>query len=138
MRVMGLDLGSKTVGVALSDPLKIVASPLKTVLFPEDDYRDALEQVIELALAYDVSKIIVGLPKHLSGDIGERGEISLKFQTWLAEALKIPVLSWDERLTTKQAERILLKGDISRKKRKKVIDKMAAVIILQSYLDTNN
>lgn len=135
---MGLDLGSKTVGVALSDPLKIVASPLKTVLFPEDDYRDALEQVIELALAYDVSKIIVGLPKHLSGDIGERGEISLKFQTWLAEALKIPVLSWDERLTTKQAERILLKGDISRKKRKKVIDKMAAVIILQSYLDTNN
>lgn len=135
---MGLDLGSKTVGVALSDPLKIVASPLKTILFLEDDYRDALEQVIELALAYDVSKIIVGLPKHLSGEIGERGEISLKFQTWLAEALKIPVLSWDERLTTKQAQRILLEGDISRKKRKKVIDKMAAVIILQSYLDTNN
>ena len=138
MRIMGLDLGSKTVGIALSDPLQIVASPLKTVIFPVDDYRDALNQVVEIALSYQVSEIVIGLPKHLSGEIGERGEISLQFQKWLEKSLEIPVVSWDERLTTKQANRILIEGDLSRKKRKKVIDKMAAVIILQSYLDSKN
>lgn len=135
MRLMGLDLGSKTVGVALSDPMKIIASPHTTIHFSEDDYEAALKQVVEIATAFDVSEIILGLPKHMNGDVGIRGEISQKFKAMLEEALKVKVVLWDERLTTRQANGVLLKADVSRKKRKKVIDKMAAVIILQSYLD---
>ncbi len=137
MRLLGLDLGSQTVGVAISDGLGILASPLTTLNFPPEDYEAALKQVIDLTNTEEIGAIVIGLPKHLNGTIGERGNISLAFQAELEKVLTIPIIAWDERFTTKQAQRILIMADVSRQKRKKVIDKMAAVLILQSYLDTN-
>ena len=123
-RIIGLDLGSKTCGVSICDALHITCRALTTVRFESDDYDACLE-------------VVLGLPKHMNGDIGVRGEISCEFAKKL-ESSGIKVHLWDERLTTVAAERILLQGDVSRKKRKKVIDQMAAVQILQSFLDRQN
>ena len=134
-RVLGLDLGSKTIGIACSDLLKIVASGVETYRFAENDVEDALKHVLQVAKERDVEKFVLGLPKHMNGDIGERAQICLDFKDKLEEASGLQVIMIDERWTTKQAERGLLQADMSRKKRKQVIDKMAAVIILQTYLD---
>ena len=123
-RIIGLDLGSKTCGVSICDALHITCRALTTVRFESDDYDACLE-------------VVLGLPKHMNGDIGIRGEISCEFAKKL-ESSGITVHLWDERLTTVAAEKILLQGDVSRKKRKKVIDQMAAVQILQSFLDRQN
>lgn len=136
-RLIGLDLGSVTCGVAISDPLGMIARALTTVRFAPDDYDTALAELLKIIRENKVKNVVLGLPKHMNGDIGVRGEISQNFAKKLEEN-GIHVDLWDERLTTKAAEKILISADLSRKKRKKVIDQMAAVQILQSYLDRKN
>lgn len=137
MRILGLDLGSVTCGVSVSDALGMIARPYQTLRFAADDYEDAFAQVSEVIKELQTSTVVLGLPKHMNGDVGIRGEISIAFKQRL-ESLGVKVVLWDERLTTVAAEKILIAADVSRKKRKKVIDQMAAVQILQSYLDSVN
>ena len=136
-RIIGLDLGSKTCGVAMSDRGNLIARALTTIRFEQDDYDDCFDQLLELFEQQQVSELVLGLPKHMNGDIGDRGQLSIDFANEL-EKEGYHVTLWDERLTTVSAERLLIQGDVSRKKRKKVIDQMAAVQILQSYLDRQN
>ncbi|MEN0660176.1 Holliday junction resolvase RuvX [Caldifermentibacillus hisashii] len=136
MRILGLDVGSKTIGVAVSDELGWTAQGLKTIQIQEDEQKSGIPELEEIIREYGIEKIIVGLPKNMNGTIGPRGEISLQFAKLLKNRFSLPVELWDERLTTMAAERILLTADVSRKKRKKIIDKMAASLILQSYLDS--
>ena len=137
MRIIGLDLGSKTLGVSVSDALGMIARAVDTIRFESDDYDDALLQLQPFLKEFQSQTVVLGMPKHMNGDIGIRGEISLKFKENL-EALGITVVLWDERLTTVAASKILIAADVSRQKRKKIIDQMAAVQILQSYLDSRN
>ncbi|RHM14985.1 Holliday junction resolvase RuvX [Amedibacillus dolichus] len=132
MRVLGLDLGSRTLGVSVSDALGMIAQPVTTIRFEEDDYDSAFEQVQTYIKEYQIKTVVLGLPKHMNGDVGIRGDISIMFKERL-ETLGVAVVLWDERLTTVAAQRILIAADVSRKKRKKVIDQMAAVQILQGY-----
>lgn len=136
MRILGLDLGSRTVGIAVSDALGIIATGVETYRFEDDRYDLALERVVSIVKEKKVEKIILGYPKHMNGDIGEKAIICENFKKQLEEVLSIEVVLVDERWSTKLAENRLLEADISRKKRKKIIDKMAAVVILQSYLDS--
>jgi len=136
MRTMGLDVGSKTVGVALSDLLGLTAQGLETLQINEERQQFGFEKIGQIINEYEVSKIVVGLPKNMNGTIGPRGEASQFYAEELRTRFGLPVVLWDERLTTMAAERVLLEADVSRKKRKKVIDKMAAVMILQGYLDS--
>ena len=135
MKILGLDLGSRTLGIAISDALGIIASGLETYRFEDDRYDLALNRVIELVKEKKVDKIVLGYPKHMNGDIGEKAKLCEGFKKQIEDAINIEVILVDERWTTKLAENRLLQADISRKKRKQVIDKMAAVIILQTYLD---
>ena len=135
MRVLGLDLGSKTLGISVSDAMGMIARPVETIRFESDDYDSAFEQVQKDIKEFQCDTLVLGLPKHMNGDIGIRGDISIMFKEKL-ETLGVNVVLWDERLTTVAAEKILIAADVSRKKRKKVIDQMAAVQILQSYLDS--
>lgn len=138
MRVMGLDVGSKTVGVAVSDELGWTAQGIETISIDEEKEKFGFERVAEIVGLYEVQKIIVGFPKNMNNTIGPRGEASKAYAEKLKELLGLPVIMWDERLSTMAAERVLLEADVSRKKRKKVIDKMAASMILQGYLDSQN
>lgn len=133
---MGLDVGSKTIGVAMSDELGWTAQGLTTITIDEEAGEFGLDELGEIIEKYDVDKIVVGLPKNMNGTIGPRGEASKQYAELLQSRFSLPVILWDERLSTVAAERVLLKADLSRKKRKKVIDKMAAVMILQGYLDS--
>ncbi len=135
MRVMGLDVGSKTIGVAVSDALKITAQGIKTIDWNEDDITSADIELKKMIDTHAVTSIVIGLPKHMNGDVGIRGEASIRFKEHCEEQFGLPVFLWDERLSTIAAERVLIDADVSRSKRKKVIDKMAAVMILQNYLD---
>ena len=137
MRVLGLDLGSRTLGVSVSDALGMIAQPVTTIRFEEDDYDSAFEQVQTYIKEYQIKTVVLGLPKHMNGHVGIRGDISIMFKERL-ETLGVAVVLWDERLTTVAAQRILIAADVSRKKRKKVIDQMAAVQILQGYLDSQS
>ena len=134
-RVLGLDLGSRTLGVAVSDPLGMIARTVETFRFEEDDYDAALKRCGELIKEYSIKRIVLGLPKHMNGDVGIRGEISIQFKASLEEMYNLPVVLVDERLTTVAAQKMLISADVSRKKRKKVVDQVAAVQILQGYLD---
>lgn len=136
-RIIGLDLGSVTCGIAISDPLGMIARALTTVRFSPDDYEQCLQEVLQICKENRVKSVVLGLPRHMNGDIGVRGKICQDFGKML-EDNGIHVDLWDERLTTVAAEKILISADVSRKKRKKVIDKMAAVQILQSFLDRKN
>ncbi|TCT16884.1 putative Holliday junction resolvase [Natranaerovirga pectinivora] len=137
MRLLGLDFGSKTVGVAVSDLMGWTAQGLEVIKRKEENNLKAtILRISEIIKEYEVEKIILGLPKNMNNSIGERAEKALKFKERLEKELNIPVVTWDERLSTMFAERTLLEGDMSREKRKKIIDKMAAVIILQGYLDS--
>lgn len=137
MRILGLDLGSRTLGVALSDALCIVARPIETFRFDDNDYAKPLQRVLELIKEHDVHLVVLGLPKHMNGDIGEKAQLSMDFKQWIEEESNVRVVLVDERLTTVQAQKILISADVSRKKRKGVIDQMAAVNILQGYLDSS-
>ncbi len=135
---MGLDVGSKTVGVALSDAFGWTAQGLETIKINEEKQDYGFSKLGQIIKEHEVSKIVVGLPKNMNGTIGPRGEASQFFASELEKLFGLPVILWDERLTTMAAERVLLEADVSRQKRKKVIDKMAAVMILQGYLDSQN
>lgn len=131
-RILCLDVGEKNIGIAVSDSLGITAQGLE-VIKRQSLSRD-LERIRELAAAYKIEEIVLGLPRHMDGTIGEKAWEILRFKEKLEAALKIAVTTWDERLTTAAAQRTLLEADVSRKGRKKVIDKLAAVFILESYL----
>lgn len=137
MRYLGLDLGTKTLGVAVSDKTGLIATSL-TILRHDNDYDFLIEELKKIIKEKEIETIVLGLPKNMNNTIGERGEMVLSFKEKLEESTNLPVILEDERLTTKVAENILITADISRKKRKKVIDKMAANVILQSYLDRRN
>lgn len=136
MRILGLDLGSRTIGIAISDALGIIASGVETYRFEDDRYDLALNRVIEVVKERKVEKIVLGYPKHMNGDIGDKAKLCEEFKKQIEESINIEVVLVDERWTTKLANNRLLEADISRKKRKQVIDKMAAVVILQNYLDS--
>ncbi|WP_243386228.1 Holliday junction resolvase RuvX [Bacillus kexueae] len=136
MRVLGLDLGTKTLGVAVSDALGWTAQGLETIKIDTEEGEFGLDRLSEILKEYEVEKIVVGMPKNMNGTIGPRGEASQQFADQLKETFNLPVVLWDERLSTMAAERLLIEADVSRQKRRKVIDKMAAVVILQSYLDS--
>ncbi|MCM3725230.1 Holliday junction resolvase RuvX [Neobacillus cucumis] len=138
MRAMGLDVGSKTVGIALSDELGWTAQGLKTLKINEEKKQFGFEEIGQLIKEYQVDTVVIGLPKNMNGTIGPRGEASKQYAAEIESRFSVPTVLWDERLTTMAAERVLLEADVSRKKRKKVIDKMAAVMILQGYLDSKN
>jgi putative holliday junction resolvase len=138
MRILGLDVGSKTVGVAISDELGWTAQGLKTLKINEEKSEFGFDEIGQLIKEYQVSKVIIGLPKNMNGTIGPRGEASQNYAAEIESKFSVPTVLWDERLTTMAAERVLLEADVSRKKRKKVIDKMAAMIILQGFLDSKN
>ncbi|HEL1581625.1 Holliday junction resolvase RuvX [Streptococcus suis] len=136
MRIMGLDVGSKTVGVAISDPLGFTAQGLEIIPIDEEKGEFGLERLTELVEQYKVDKFVVGLPKNMNNTSGPRVEASQAYGNLLIERYNLPVDYQDERLTTVAAERMLIEqADISRGKRKKVIDKLAAQLILQNYLD---
>lgn len=132
-RIMGLDVGDKTIGIAVSDLLQMTAQGLTTIRreSKEKDYK-ALEEIIN---EYSIKKVVVGLPKNMNGTIGPQGEKTMKFAEKLKNKYKIEIIYEDERLTTQAAEKMLISGDVRRDKRKSVIDKVAATFILQSYLD---
>ena len=137
MRVMGLDYGSKTVGVAISDPLGITAQGIETIERKEENkLRKTLARIEELVKEYGVEKIVLGFPKNMNNTIGERAEKSLELKAMLERRIGIPVIMWDERLTTVEAERTLIESNVRRENRKKYVDKIAAVFILQGYLDS--
>mgnify|MGYP000799377008 FL=1 len=136
MRVMGLDVGSKTVGIAVSDPFGWTAQGVEIIRIDEEKGKFGFERLDELVKEYQVTKFVVGLPKNMNNSIGPRAEASMVYAEKIKELFDLPVEFQDERLTTVQAERMLVEqADVSRSKRKKVIDKLAAVMILQNYLD---
>ena len=137
MRIMGLDYGTKTVGVAISDVLKITAQGIETIERKEENkLRRTCARIEELIKEYDVEKIVLGFPKHMNNDIGERAEKALEFGEMLKRRTGLEVVMWDERLTTVAAERTLIESKVRRENRKQSIDKIAAVFILQGYLDS--
>ena len=139
MRMMGLDYGTKTVGVTVSDPLGITAQAVETIeRKAENKLRQTLARIEVLAKEYEVEKFVIGLPKHMNNDIGERAEKSMEFGEMLHRRTGIEVVMWDERLTTASAERTLIEAGVRREMRKQVIDQIAAVFILQSYLDSRS
>jgi putative Holliday junction resolvase len=136
MRYIGLDLGSRTLGVSLSDQSGLIASSY-TIIRHNEEYERLIEEVKKIIDEKKVDKIVLGLPKNMNGTIGPKGELSYKFKEMLEKGTNLEVILEDERLTTREATNLLIKNDTSRKKRKKVIDSLAATIILQSYLDKN-
>ena len=138
MRIMGLDVGSKTVGIAISDPLGFTAQGLEIIQIDEEKEQFGFERLTELVEQYKVDKFVLGLPKNMNNTSGPRVEASKAYGEKIAQLFRIPVEYQDERLTTVAAERMLIEqADVSRSKRKKVIDKLAAQLILQNYLDRN-
>ncbi|AOV09196.1 Holliday junction DNA helicase RuvA [Sporosarcina ureilytica] len=135
---MGLDVGSKTIGVAISDALGWTAQGIETISINETEGKFGLERIRELISEYKVNEFVIGYPKNMNNTVGPRGEASEHYADLLKENFNLPVTLWDERLTTMAAERTLIEADVSRKKRKQVIDKMAAVMILQGFLDRKN
>ncbi len=137
MSVIGLDYGSKTVGVAVSDALGITAQAVETINRKEENkLRKTCARIEELAAEYEAERIVVGFPKHMNNDIGERAEKAMEFGEMLKRRTGLEVVMWDERLTTVEAERTLIENKVRREDRKKYIDKIAAVFILQGYLDS--
>lgn len=136
MRSMGLDVGDKTIGVAVSDAMSLIAQGVETIR--RTNQKADYKRIGEIIQDQTITKIIVGLPKNMNGTIGPQGEKTLQFVEGLKNRFKVEILMWDERLTTVSAERTLISADVSRKKRKKVIDMVAATYILQSYLDGQN
>ncbi len=136
MRIMGLDFGSKTVGVAVSDPLLITAQGLEIIRRKEENkLRRTLARIEELIIEYEVSRIVLGLPKNMNDTLGERAALSLEFKDKLERRTGLPVVMWDERLTTVAADKAMIEAGIRREERKEHVDRIAAVLILQGYLD---
>ena len=139
MRIMGLDFGSRTTGVAVSDPLGITAQGVETiVLKDENKLRQTCARIEELIKEYEIEEIVLGYPKNMNNTAGERAEKTEAFKAMLERRTGKPVILWDERLTTIAAERVLMESGVRRENRKAVVDKIAAVLILQGYLDSRS
>lgn len=139
MRILGLDYGSKTVGVAVSDPLGFTAQGVEIIRRKsENKMRQTLARIEELIAQYQVEEIVLGLPKNMNNTLGDRAEKSLELKETLERRTGLPVVMWDERLTTAEAERTLMETGVRRENRKQYLDQMAAVLILQGYLDRSN
>lgn len=137
MRYLGLDLGSKTLGISISDRTNTIASIYKTIFFKEDDYDSLIPELIKIVKDEEISVIVLGLPKNMNNTIGPRAEITLEFKKKLEDNIGIKVELMDERLTSVISNNVLISANVSRKKRKKKVDGMAALLILQSYIDKN-
>ena len=135
MRYIGLDLGTKTLGISISDKLGLIASFYKTIEFKEEDYDSLIEPLKEIIKEYSISTIVLGLPKNMNNSIGFAGERSINFKKLLESKLGLEVILEDERLSSVEANNVMISADLSRKKRKKKVDALAATIILQRYLD---
>lgn len=135
MRYLGLDLGTRTLGVSISDITHLVATTLTTLHFNDSDYDESINKLKPIIEENNIGKIVLGFPKNMNGTVGPRALLALEFKEKLEKAFNIEVVMQDERLTTKEAESYMLKADMSRKKRKQKIDSLAANIILQTYLD---
>lgn len=135
MRYLGIDLGSKTIGLAMSDTTLTIASTYKTIFFKNEDYNSTIEEIMNIIKEYNITKIILGLPKNMNNTLGERAETTLKYKELLEKNTDIPIIMFDERLTSVISNNILIEADMSRKKRKKKVDSIAAQIILQDYLN---
>ncbi|WP_438347062.1 Holliday junction resolvase RuvX [Paenibacillus sp. FA6] len=136
MRIMGLDYGDRRIGVAVSDMFGWTGQGLEVIERRREGAE--FERIVVLVREYEIAEIVVGLPKNMDGTIGFRADICIAFADQLKEITKLPVHLWDERLTTVSAERTLIEANVSRKKRKQVVDKMAASLILQNYLDSKS
>ena len=137
MRIMGLDYGSKTVGVAISDPLGITAQGIETICRKDENkLRRTCARIEKLISEYEVGQIVLGLPKHMNNDIGDRARRSMEFGEMLKRRTGLEVVMWDERLTTVEANRAMIEGGVRREDRSKHVDALAAVLILQGYLDS--
>lgn len=137
MRVLGLDYGSKTVGVAVSDPLGLTAQRVETIWRKQENkLRRTLARIEELVKEYQAERIVIGLPRNMNYTMGERAEKSLEFGEMVEKRTGLPVIMWDERLTTREAERALMEAGVRRENRKEYLDSVAAVLILQGYLDS--
>ncbi len=135
-RILGLDFGAKTVGVAVSDPLRITAQTVETIMRPQENkLRRTLARIEALAAEYDVEKIVLGFPKNMNSTLGERAEKTLEFKEMLERRCGLPVVLWDERLTTVSATQVLMESNVRRENRKQFVDQIAAGMILQGYLD---
>lgn len=138
MRIMGLDFGSKTVGVSVCDPLGLTAQALETVKRKEENkLRQTCQRIEALIREYEITTIILGYPKNMDDSIGERAKKTVEFKEMLERRTNLPVILWDERLTTIEADEILRESGVPKGERKRVIDQVAASIILQSYLDAS-
>lgn len=135
MRYLGLDLGSKTIGLALSDTTKTIASVYKTIYFKDNDYSSTILEIKKIVVENNVEKVILGFPKNMNNTIGERAQITTNYQKMLESEIGIPVILFDERLTSVISNSLMIEDDLSRKKRKKKVDGLAAQIILQDYLN---
>lgn len=136
MRIMGLDFGAKTVGVAISDPLLLTAQGIEIIRRKDENkLRQTLARIEELILEYQVEEIVLGLPKNMNDTCGDRVELTLAFLEKLERRTGLPVHTWDERLTTVAADKAMMEAGIRREERKEYVDKIAAVFILQGYLD---
>ena len=139
MRIMGLDYGSKTVGVAISDSLLLTAQGVETIVrTQENKLRQTLARIEELIVEYEVEEIVLGLPKHMNATEGVRVELTQEFKEKLERRTGLPVYFWDERLTTVAADKIMMEAGIRREHRKEHVDRIAATLILQGYLDRRN
>ena len=137
MKIMGLDLGSKTVGVAISDPLLLTAQPVETITRKEENkLRQTLARIEELIVENKVEKIVLGYPKNMDDSIGDRARFSEEFKDKLERRTGLEVILWDERLTTVAADEVLIESGVRRENRKRYVDQIAAVFILQEYLDS--
>ncbi|HGE72851.1 TPA: Holliday junction resolvase RuvX [Candidatus Poribacteria bacterium] len=135
MRLLGLDIGDVLIGVAVSDPDGVIAQGLDSIR--RVSLKKDIDTIIKIVNEYEIGKIIIGLPKTLDDKIGIQAEKVLTFINFLKKGTNVPIITWDERLTTVSANKVLIDADMSRKKRKQIADKLSAVIILQGYLDTN-
>ncbi|WP_072521623.1 MULTISPECIES: Holliday junction resolvase RuvX [unclassified Blautia] len=137
MRILGLDYGSKTVGVAVSDPLGLTAQKIETIWRKQENkLRRTLARIEELIAEYEVEKIVLGFPKNMNNTVGERAEKALEFGEMLKKRTGLEIIMWDERLTTVEADRTLIEAGVRRENRKQYLDGIAAVFILQGYLDS--
>ena len=136
MQILGLDLGSKTLGIALSDPSGIIACGVETFLFPENNFVIPLDYIARFIDNNKVGLVVLGYPKNMDGSIGSQGKVSEAFRDGLKERANVPIVLWDERLTSRMVNQVMISANVSRNKRKEHVDRLAATVILQSYLDS--
>lgn len=138
MRYLGLDFGTKTIGIAISDKTNLISSSYKLIEYKDNDYSNAVNEIINIVNDNNITSIVLGLPKNMNNTLGNRAEETIKFKEYIRSKLNIEIILEDERLTTREANKTLIEANMSRKKRKKNVDKVAASFILQNYLDRLN